>query len=338
MKRFLLPLLILAALLCLTGCSSSSITNPLDPVAKASSTLVPGVDTLVPEAVEEEPLRTQATALLYFRYHQEAMLASESRSISRMPSQTWEYAVVNQLLAGPGASSGLSSLFPQNTRVLSAVRQGRTLFVTLSDELLSGYPDEPMDWQESDYWREECPLRRQLCMQSLVATVTENCDVDQVQVLVQQASGVMGSLRLKQNYFLDDSPESVLVGPMSRDASLLLGPDASMAMLLRDWSSRDWPSLYEWVRPRDPVSGASRPAQRDFVTVMEELPAVISWKLSPATFTADGQCATFSVTMQTLNKEDGTVSEQRRILRLYNDRSRWLTTMAQLTGGTEVAE
>lgn len=115
-------------------------------------------------------------------------------------------ALISQLLLGPGtASADLNVLFPEGTRVLSTVRQGRTLFVTLSREIMNGYPDEPVDWQEDAEWRTEAPLRRVLCMQSLVATVTENCDVDQVQVLVQAGSTGSGSLRLKQNYFLDDA-------------------------------------------------------------------------------------------------------------------------------------
>lgn len=144
--------------------------------------------------------------MLYYRCRDEAYLISESRTVTRAPSQSWEYAVIARLLEGPsGTSTGLTRLFPEGTRVLSAVRQGRTLFVTLSKELLNGYSDEPVDWQESETWRRECPLRRRLCMQSLVATVTENCAVDQVQVLVQQTTRTGGSLRLKQNYFLDDS-------------------------------------------------------------------------------------------------------------------------------------
>ena len=112
MRRMMLAAVLLLTLL-LCACDAGTVTNALDPVTKASSTLVPGVDTLVPDAVDETPLRTQSDAVLYYRYRDEAWLVSESRAVSRAPSQSWEYAVVNQLLDGPsGTATGLTRLFP----------------------------------------------------------------------------------------------------------------------------------------------------------------------------------------------------------------------------------
>ena len=339
MRRLLMALPVLAALLCLCACDTGTISGALDPVTKASSTLVPGVDTPVPEAEEETPLRTQEEAQLYYRCRSEAYLIAESRMVSRTPSQSWEFAVVNELLNGPsGTAVGLTKLFPENTRVLSAVKQGRTLFVTLSSDLLKGYDDEPVDWQEDETWRRECPLRRRLCMQSLVATVTENCDVDQVQVLVQQESGSQGSLRLKQNYFLDDSEDSVLVGPMTRDASLLMGPENTMSLILTAWRERDWTRLYQWLLSRDPSSGTARPGQQSFITRMEELSAVVSATASVPSFTSDGAVATFAVDFELLLPDGSTSVSRSRILRLYNDGGWWKTSMEQLTGWLEVNE
>lgn len=339
MKKLMASALCFLCCLCLTSCGTGTLSGAIDPIAKASSTMVPGVSTLIPEAEEETPLRTQGEALLYYRCRNDACLIAENRTVSRTPSQSWEFAVVNELLSGPsGTAAGLTRLFPNGTRVLSAVKQGRTLFVTLSSELLSGYPDEPIDWQEHDSWRRECPLRRRLCMQSLVATVTENCEIDQVQVLVQQGSVSHGSLRLKQNYFLDDSEDSVLVGPMSRDASLLMGPDASMSLVLSAWRSRDWDRLYQWMVTRDPNSGTARPAQRDFTAQMEQLPHIVNAQASAPSYTADGLVATFAVELELLQGDGTTRIISNRIMRLYNDSGWWKISLEQLTGWLEVAE
>lgn len=52
MKRVMLAVMLLITGLLLCACSGGNITGSLDPVTKASSTLVPGVDTLIPGAEE----------------------------------------------------------------------------------------------------------------------------------------------------------------------------------------------------------------------------------------------------------------------------------------------
>jgi len=333
MKRLILAVLLCACLL-LTSCGS---TVTAAGVPGAVSTMVPGVDTIVPEAEDTAPLRTQTEAVLWFRFGTEAALAPEIRTISRVPSQTYEAALIECLLAGPSAgATGLNGLFPEGTRVLSTVKQGRTLFVTLSANVLNGYSDEPADLRADDYWRVEAPLRRKLCMQSLVATVTENCDVDRVQVLVQQESTVGSSLRLKQSYFLDETDESVLTGPLTRDPSLLLGPDRAMELILTCWSGREWGRLYPWIMNRDPVSGDARGSQRDISALFDAMPAIVSWQTDGCTLSADRLCATFAVSFKVLNADGTTAEYADRIVRLYCDNGIWKTSVDALAGWLEV--
>lgn len=324
---------LLCGLLC-TACVPVGTTPLLETVA----TSVPGTEPILPEAEEDAatPRKVQQSAVLYFRFLDEPYLAPESRIITQAPSQSYEMALVNELLSGPGTQSvELSGLFPEGTRVLSTVKQGRTLFVTFTAEIMDAYPDEPANWQESETWQREVPLRRVLCMQSLVATLTENCDVDQVQVLVQQDQVALGSLRLKQQYFMDGSDDSALVGPMTRMPSLLLGPDVTLQVLLQCWQGQDWQRMYQYLALRDPQTGAERKELQDFVAVMEQLPRLTDATFSQGSLNGDGSCMTYALAAHMMDGVGSEWNANGRIVRLYREGDRWKTTVEQLIGWLE---
>ena len=336
MKRIVCLLLCFSLCLLLTGCDSLQSVNPL---TEAAATLVPGTDPELPRAEDSQPLRTSSESVLYFRFLDEPYLAQEIRTVTRTASQTYEMALINQLLLGPGtASAELSGLFPEGTRVISTVRQGRTMFITLSQEIMNAYADEPVDWQESSVWRQEVPLRRQLCMQSLVATVTENCDVDEVQVLVQSDGAAVSSLRLKQNYYMDDSEDAVLAEPLRRDDSLLLTADNALRIVLDSWVHQDWSRLYTLIATHDPQTGESRCSEKEFMEQMTALPAVTAYTAGTLSLSADGICATCPVTFSVLREDGSLRTAEARILRLYSDDGIWKTSVTQLTGWMEGME
>lgn len=323
MKKRLLILLL--ALLLLTGCSTVGL-----PLGGTSATNVPGTAPILPQAQAPAALDSKETATLYFRYLSEPYLAQETRIITHSPSKPYELSLLTELLSGPGShSTDLTALFPAGTQVISTVTQGRTLFVTLSREILSGYPDD------SSITPGEQQLRRKLCMQSIVATITENCDIDQVQILVEQTGNVTGSLRLQESYFMAEPQSTALVGPITRDASLLLTPDSTMELLCSLWRSRDWQRLYQYIALRDPATGVERVSYRDFVTAMENLPMLSAYAISGGSVTLDGALATYTLAATTLNGGRETV-HQGCILRLCREDGIWRVTLNQLTGWLEV--
>ena len=329
--RFKKPALLLGLLaVCLltASCSPSLLTTPPE------TTLVPGVDSAVPAAVDPAPERVRGTASLYFRYLDEPFLAAETRVISQSPSQSWELALLTGLLAGPGTHSPeLNALFPVGTRVLSAYVENRTLFVTFSEEVLNALPDEPADWQEYDAWRAEAPLRRRLCMQSLAATVTENCDVDRVQVLVGRDAA--GAERLRQNYFLDDSEDTVLALPLTRSDGLLLTPANTLRAAMDLWISRDWDRLYRYIASGNWYGGGQKPPVTDFIYTMESLPVLNRFELSDASVSQSGDTATVSVSAVWTDRRGRLCTSDSRILHLHRDSALWKISVEQLTGWLE---
>ncbi len=284
----------------------------------------------LPEAAAPEELHTQETAVLYFRHSDEPLLAAEERMITLSPSRPYERALIDALLSGP-ASPDLTGLFPSGTRLLATAREGRTLFVTLSGEILSPYPDEPETWREDLAWQLEAPLRRRLCMQSLAATVTENCDVDQIQVLVRQNGA--DTLRLDNAYFLREDMTG-LADPMTRDDSLILTPGNTLTRVLTLWQQRDWRRLYLYIA----VQGEDGPraVYDDFVARMEALPALRESTWTGGSLRDGGRTATFTLTA---TLRDGGQTERRHgaILRLRLENGLWRVTERQLTAWMEAS-
>ena len=306
MKKLLMLLLALI----LTGCSAA-------PISEAVTALPEEVSLPRPGAPESQS--AQETVTLWFRYLDEPLLAPETRALSFSPDQPMELTLISALLSGPDTQSAdLTALFPAGTRVLSTVRQGRTLFVTLSRQIMDGYPDEPADWQSDAYWAAEMPLRRRLCMQSLIATVTENCDVDSVQVLLEQTGEATDSLRLRQRYYLNANDAQQLADPLLRDDSLLLSPSTAMTTVLTLWQQQDWSRLSRYVS-----GGADG---------LSTLPRLLDFTLTGPTIS--GPNATFTLTA-TLRGGAGDTTLTGRVLRLTREGERWLISEEQLTGWLE---
>lgn len=329
--RYVKFIALVLVMLTLTGCAA-----PASPL-RATATLVPGTSPRLPESAPDETLSAREDAMLYFRYQSEPYLAPEGREITHSPAESYELALVTALLSGPAPQSAeLGTLFPAGTQVLSTARQGRTLFVTLSQEVMNGYPDEPAAWQSDPYWSQEVPLRRALCMQSLVATVTENCDVDSVQVLVAHDGGDMSSLRLKQKYFLDTHDDNLLVAPMTRDESLLLTPGNTLSVILHLWQQQDWQRLYLYIAAADPVTGEERRSYTDFVTAMENLPRLTACSFSGGSVSMDGRWAAYTLDADVLAGDRQPERRECKTLRLLRENGLWKITLSQLTEWLEV--
>lgn len=318
---------LIPALLCtclLAGCTAGNI--PESPTPPGTESVMPAVD--VPETS-----RVAEDVILYFRYMDDAYLAAEERTLTQLPSQAWEQVLITALINGPETqSTRLNPLFPEGTRLVTTARDGRTLFVTLSHHLLNRYPDEPSAWRDSPYWSVEVPLRRQLCMQSIVATVTENSDVDQVQFLVAQ-DNADGVSRLMQNYFTPDAP--AIPAPLqSRNTALLLTPDNTVQAVLTAWTTQDWDALYSYVQQSDGITAPSAMDYRAFTSHMTALPQLTAYTASTGSISADGQQATYAVSAALL-MPDGITADACGTLRLVRRNGLWCITMDELTGWME---
>lgn len=321
MRRMLI--LLLALCLLLSGCQAR---DPIAPLLTATST-----DLSIPAPADEGVTPQEAEVTLWFRFGSEPLLAPETRTLDLSPTAPFELTLLQALTGGPAAASTeLSGLFPPGTRVLATHLQGRTLFVTLSRQIMNDFADEPAIWASQADWAAEVPLRRALGMQAIAATVTENCDVDQVVILVEQTERGSDSMRLRQRYYRTGGDESALAAPLTRDESVLLTPANTLQVILTCWQTRDWARLYRFVTRTDPASGEARPDYDAFAAQMDALPHLTAFTASPGSVSPDGQSAVFTITLTLL--ENGQSRTATGVLRLHRERGLWRVGVSQLDG------
>lgn len=315
MRRFL-PLLLFCLLLC--GCAK----DPLAPMANPAASAIPE-----PVVAGLPASRDQAT--LWFRFDTEPYLAAETREIAFSQTESYALALLRALIEGPSAAAtDLNSLFPPGTQVVSVTQSGRVMFVTLSKHIMNGFADEPASWRDQPRWAAEVPLRRKLAMQSIAATLTENCAVDTVVILVDQTT--TDSLRLRQGYYtLDGDP--ALADPLIRDESLLLTPARTAEVILQCWQEGDYGRLYRYIARNDPANGQPRPDEADFMQAMIELPHLLRAKAKGGSISADAQHAVFTVSGAWLDQGSERPFSG-MTLHLTREKGLWRVGLSELTG------
>ncbi len=327
-KILRLTLVLLCSLMILNGCASFSVES-------VTVTSVPGIEQNNPGTDTADVTASRSSVMLYFRYGDEPYLAAESRMLTFEPTAGREKTILTALLAGPGSNTrGLESLFPSGTNAVSATINGRTLFITLTAEVLDDMPDEPDNWYDDPYWSREVPLRRQLAMQSIVATMTENCDVDNVQIMLETDEPDNGSLRLPAKYFRTEESDPGLQGPMERKEEMILTPETTMKVIWHLRSERNWDSLYAYVAERDEETGTERPNYKDFVILMDQSPRIGETNIAGGSIDQNGTNAVF--TLNTVVMNGGKLRDPGSgVVKLHRENGIWKITMNQLTGWPE---
>lgn len=258
-------------------------------------------DALLREGNEGQRLISASTAelspdsraiTLYFRYRDSAYLAPEQREIEMKRNESLEKAIVSALVQGPDASSvALSALFPPGTEALSAAAQGDTLFITFNEAFLGRYADESTDAVSS-----EGTLRRQLCLQSLAAALTEQGLCAQVQVLVYSSAAQNTSMRLQKG-FLNRTNDDSLLPPVTRDESCLLTPYNTASLIMQAWQAKDWPTLYDLIAKGENAANA-RAGEQNAFDAFAAARTLTDFALSPGSVSFDGQKAVLTASLE----------------------------------------
>lgn len=306
MKRMLLCMWLLVACITLGGCAAAG-----DPLRAAEATAVPGLSMRLHAATAAEDNVSETTATLYFRYMNQPMLASETRVLTVKRDSSAELALIKALLDGPSAGHvELMRLFPETVRAVSAVTEGDTLYVTLSEELaLDDRP--PTDPGELAAWTAEAQVRRRLALQSIAASVTETFSCSSVQFLLDSNS--QGGARLDGSYLL--SGFNGPLDPVARDEALLLTPHNTAQCLLNAWQARDFETLYAFTAMQDDFE--QRPAYTAFAILADSAPTLTAFTATPGAVSQDGQSALvmLSLSQSSLSGARERVSVPLRLMR-----------------------
>lgn len=318
MRRIWLMLFLFPCLL-MTACSRDPVSDLAAGQPEAN----------LPSPAAEDFPEEEHLATLWFRFGSEPLLAPEARELAASPDDA--LTLLQALLEGPRtASSELVTPFPQGTRVLAVSQSGKIMFVTLSRHIMTGYADEPDSWRDDPRWAIEVPLRREMAMQSIAATITENCDADTVVILVEQTNEVTDSLRLRQSYYTLDG-DMALAAPLTRDESLLLTPTRTAQIILQAWQESDWARLYLYTARTDPATGTHRPDEAAFLRQMAQQPHLLRWHCEGGNVSADGRTAVFTLSGAWL--KDGVEQPFTGLpLKLTLEKGLWRIGLSQLAG------
>ncbi len=258
---------------------------------------------------------------LYFRYEDTGLLGAQKATLDIRREETIATAIVSRLIAGPQQTgSRLTALFPQGTRLISVAGEGATAFVTLSREFLGRPSGAPHDWEDLTAWQEEAALRRQLAVQSLVLSLTEDGRYQRVQLYLANTDDDVPE-RVPLAYF---SPEvqdpGVVLAACSRDESFLLTPKRALDRVLKSWQGKDWGAVYDMLA----VSGAQSPTRTEFAAEMRALNvSLLEYETTAGTVSFDGQRATLVLSALTRTSEGGDVRLDRESVPLVRDAGNW---------------
>ncbi|MBR5224344.1 MAG: GerMN domain-containing protein [Clostridia bacterium] len=261
---------------------------------------------------------------LYFRYEDTGLLGAQLATLDVRREETIATAIVMRLLSGPQeAGSRLRALFPQGTRLISVSGQGTTAFVTLSRDFLGRPSGAPADWEDLALWQEEAALRRQLAVQSLVLSLTEDGRYQRVQLYLADNDDDIPE-RVPMAYFsVDVEDPGTVLGACSRDESFLLTPQRALDRVLSRWQKKDWEAVYELLASGD----EALPTQSAFAARMRELDvSLLDYETTAGTVSFDGQRATLVMNAQLRSQQGGDARLDRETVALLRDGGNWAMT------------
>ena len=300
-KKAALCLMVVCAL-CLSGCAISPPDSLKRSGVESRSLISASTAELAPD---------EKTAALYFRFQDSDYLAAEARTVVVQRDENQEKAIVRALIAGP-LNTELSPLFPAGTEVMSTSIQDGTLFITLNEAFLGRYTDEPGDIS-AGIWKTEGPMRRQLCLDSLAATLTEAGLCERIQILVQRDSGQTQSMRL-QTGFLNRSADAELMPALTRNENVLLTPHNTAECVLNAWLQQDWDTLSLFC--------AHAPGEQSVFEAFEAAGVLVGFELSPGSVSDDGQTAVLTADLS-LRAQGGDAEIVGYPLRLIREEGLW---------------
>ncbi len=193
----------------------------------------------------------QKDAVLYFRFGETDYLGAARTKIDLRQEETVATTIVRRLIEGPGIRyDRLHGLFPEGTKLISAVSDGSTVFVTLNRAFLDRPDGAPFNWEDSEFWQTEAARRRTMAMQSIVLSLTENAESQRVQLYVADADDEIGQ-RLQMAWFDPAVTDpQIYLGACGRDERICLSAHNAMQAVMTAWKQHDWASLSIFLNRR----------------------------------------------------------------------------------------
>lgn len=280
----------LLAIVCLAGgCNGADAPTAANVTGGAED----GGQTAIPDILPfaDNTQYETRTVSLYYRMREEQLLARETRKINVPYDQRLEKVLIKALIDGPSINLlDLTGVFIAGTNVVKIEESGDMLIVTLSRNFLGTPADISQNWRNDPSLRNEVLQRRQLALESIVNTITENTRYTSVQLLVQSGGDDTSGQRIaRSEVYMDGGDE--LLSPVKRSEENLLTHYNTAGIILECWKNKDFDRLYRYV--------SGRPTEETFVQELTQYDrALLSYTLSAGTVSEDGASAVLLATLQ----------------------------------------
>ena len=257
---------------------------------------------------------------LYFSYHGENLLASETRAIDVPISDTIEKAVVKALVQGP-VSDELTGLFWPGVELVDIDENANHVLVTLSQEFITTEPESKLI---DGLTTEE---QKKLAIYSIVNTIVEMGTYSRVQIYVANENGISQRITHKQAGWSDDNDK---LDPLGRDSSLILTPENTIVQALTSFKYKDWSRLYTFTAKTD-AEGTQKPLISDFSSALAAEGNVLEdFEVIDSNVSSNGQSAV-GMLNYTLKTREGTLIVQENVpIILVREKNIWKLTYSSL--------
>lgn len=300
---------------------------------RTPSAYPPGsVDPVAPSG--DEVPSSEVLCTLYYRYKQEDVMAPKTLPLSPSSSVSIEQAIVEQLIAGPGADPyGLSATIHPDTRVLAVTQSHGFLSITLSQEFLK-IPGDTSPWQDVEgTYDADALMNRRMAVYSIINSITELGVHSRILIQVD-ADGTGASERIKRKQAGFSTQMEQPIEPLERDTSLIYTAERSLRIALDALKERNWEQLDAMIAVRD-VDGSRRPSQEEMSERLGARLSLVEYtipaSLGGMTVMQDGSQATVSLTECVFkNAQGSTVRYENIPLRLVRDKDIWRVAYASL--------
>jgi hypothetical protein len=279
------------------------------------------------------------TAVLYYRFNSESVLVPDTHIIEESQGSSFEYDLVNTLIAGPSSDKiEMMQVINPDTQLVSITANQDYIYITLSNEFIQAPSWAGSNWENDPQIAAQVYLSKRLAMYSIVNTITESTEYTKVQLYVDiNNEGKVQRVTRRDVGLIGDGKEEQPLEPMTRNSDIILTPYNSLQLALSFIQDGNYEKNYLYTTD-DLHTGAKKPAKDDYLYLFSNVTkSLINYTINPnITVSNDGQSAVAVINYQ-IKTSQGISDNIDVPVMLYKEKECWKVayTFFQMNFGAE---
>ena len=161
--------------------------------------------------------------------------------------------------------------------------------------------------------------RRNFCLYSIANTLTENCDIVKVQILVDRQNASQQSYRLPESFFRQAGAQG-FVGAIHREESIIMSPYNALQALLTAWMTRRDDDVYGFLADTHMLSPVL--TLESFTDILSGADPLTGFILTPGITGENAETALFTCDLSFGTGEETYIAEKIP-LRMFRQNDWW---------------